>query len=383
EKDGPHPYRLQIAANYDYGRNQFDDKLGEIGNGGPIRTDDQTHAIFGRIAGAVDVMPWLQITTIGSVRYQAYDPQVELVAITPAASDRISAASTLETRFFGELGNVALELRPSVRLGWSRASIQQTQLGGQPEAPSSKFLPTYRVAGAISPLAWLAFRGSISSGYKLPSLLELFGNRSRVAANPNLVPERSLAYDGGLTARGNAGVLSGYASVGAFLTHIDDAIRFRTQSQGRIIAENIASARNRGVEVEVRGGVTPHFIIQSEMTWTEAIDEATGNWLPGQPQWVAFAQPEAHSGVLSKVVSDLMLFFQVSYIGKSYGDPANLVEFPARTVLATGVGVDLLEKQLGLSFRVDDLLDVRGFDLLGFPLPGRRYTGRLSYRYAW
>lgn len=383
EKDGAHPYRLQIAANYDYGRNRFSDQLGEIGNGGPRSTDDRTHAIFGRTAGSVDVMPWFQITTIGSVRYQVYDPQVVLAANAPAAaSDRISAAGTLETRFFGELGKVALELRPSVRLGWSRASIKQAQLGGQPEPPSSRFLPTYRVAGAISPLDWLAFRGSVSSGYKLPSILELFGNRSRVSASPGLVPERSLAYDGALTARGHAGVLRGYASVGAFLTNIDDAIRFRTAG-GQIIAENIASARNRGVEVEVRGGVTPHFIIQSEMTWTEAIDQATGNWLPGQPQWVAFAQPEAHSGVLSKAVSDIMAFFQVSYIGKSYADPANLVEIRARNVLATGVGVDLLEKQLGLSFRVDDLLDVRGFDLLGFPLPGRRYTGRLSYRYAW
>jgi hypothetical protein len=82
-------------------------------------------------------------------------------------------------------------------------------------------------------------------------------------------------------------------------------------------------------------------------------------------------------------VSDIMAFFQVSYIGRSYADPANLVEIRARTVLATGCGVDLFEGSLGLSFRVDDLLDVRGDDLLGFPLPGRRYTGRLSYRYAW
>lgn len=383
EQEGAHPYRLQMIANYDYGRNQFDDQFGEIGNGGPQSTDDRTHAIFGRVASSVKAMPWLEVTTIGSARYQAYDPEVEPTLIPVRASDRLSAAGTLETRFFGELGKVALELRPSIRLGWSRVSIREARLGGQPEPSSSQFLPTYRVAGAVSPLDWLAFRSSISSGYKLPSLLELFGNRSRIVSNPSLVPERSLAYDGAAVVRGHNGPLSGYASVGAFLTQIDDAIRFRPLPQGTIIAENIESARNRGVEVEVRGGVTQHFVIQSEMTWTQAIDETTGKFLPGQPQWVAFAQPEAHSGTLSKAVSDIMAFFQVSYIGKSYGDPANLVEFPARTVLAAGVGVDLLERQLGLSFRVDDLLDVRGFDLLGFPLPGRRYTGRLSYRYAW
>jgi len=226
-------------------------------------------------------------------------------------------------------------------------------------------------------------RGSISSGYKLPSMVQLFGNRGTVVGNPALIPERSLAYDAAVTARGHRGVVSGYASVGAFLTHIDDAIRFRRTSQFTVIAENIDSGRNRGVEVELRGGATEHFIVQSEMTWTQAIDNATGNQVPGQPEWVAFAQPEGHSGTLSTWVSDITAFFQVSYIGKSYADPANLVEIRGRTVLATGVGVDLIEGQLGLSFRVDDLLDVRGDDLLGFPLPGRRYTGRLSYRYTW
>jgi outer membrane cobalamin receptor len=214
-------------------------------------------------------------------------------------------------------------------------------------------------------------------------MVQLFGNRRTVVGNPTLIPERSLAYDAAVTARGHTGVVSGYASVGAFLTHIDDAIRFRRTSQFTVIAENIDSGRNRGVEVELRGGATEHFIVQSEMTWTQAIDNATGNQVPGQPEWVAFAQPEGHSGTLSKWVSDITAFFQVSYIGKSYADPANLVEIRARTVLATGVGVDLIEGQLGLSFRVDDLLDVRGDDLLGFPLPGRRYTGRLSYRYTW
>jgi outer membrane receptor protein involved in Fe transport len=383
EKDGAHPYRLQVAANYDYGRNRIDDEFGELGRGGPRRTNDQTHAIFGRVASSVMAMPWLEITTIGAARYQAFDPKDELSNTPVPASDRLTAAGTLETRFFGELGKVGLELRPSVRLSWTRATIRETPLVGQAPGESSVFLPTYRVGGAISPLEWLAFRGSISSGYKLPSLLQLFGNRTNVEGNPDLVQERSLAYDAAVTARGHTGVVSGYASVGAFLTHLDDAIRFRRTSPSTFKAENIGAARSRGVEIELRGGATEHFILQSEATWTQATDKATGNQLPVQPEWVAFAQPEAHSGTLSKWVSDIMAFFQVSYIGKTYDDPANLIEVPARTVLAAGLGVDMFESRLGLSFRVDDLLDVRGQDLLGYPLPGRRYTGRLSYRHAW
>ena len=384
EDDGAHPYRLQVAANYDYGRNRVDDALGELGRGGPRQTNDQTHAVFGRVAGAVEATPWLEITSIGTVRYQAFDPENELASIaSDPASDRLTAAGTIETRFFGDAGPVGLELRPSVRLSWTRASIQEAPLVGPTPGDSSEVLPTYRVGGAISPLEWLAFRGSVSSGYKLPSLLQLFGNQTNLEGNPGLTQERSLAYDGAVTARGRTGIASGYASVGAFLTQIDNAIRFRRTSPSTFKAENIGAARSRGVEIEVRGGLTQHFILQTDATWTEAIDTATGNQLPAQPKWVAFAQPEGHTGTLSKQVSDLMAFFQVSYVGKTFDDPANLVEVQARTLLAVGVGADLFESRLGLSFRVDDLLDVRGQDLLGYPLPGRRYTGRLSFRHAW
>lgn len=383
EKDGSHPHRLQIAANYDYGRNRVDDELGELGRGGPRKTDDQTQAIFGRVAASVMATPWLEMTTIGTARYQAFVPDDALTSTSEPSSDRLTAAGVVETRFFGDVGKVGLELRPSVRLAWTRAAIREAPLVGQAPGQSSAFLPTYRLGGAISPLEWLALRGSISSGYKLPSLLQLFGNRTNIEGNAALVQERSLAYDGAVTLRGHRGVLSGYGSVGAFLTHLDDAIRFRRTSPSTFRAENIGAATIRGVEIELRGGVTEHLILQGEVTWTQAIDEATGNQLPAQPEWVAFWQPEAHSGPLSKSLSDIMAFFQVSYIGKTYDDPANLIEVSDRTVLATGLGVALFEGRLGLSFRVDDILDVRGQDLVGYPLPGRRYTGRLSYRHAW
>ena len=83
----------------------------------------------------------------------------------------------------------------------------------------------------------------------LPSLLQLFGNGSTVVESLGLVPERSTAVDGAVTARGHTGVVSGYASVGAFVARIDEMIRFRPLPQGTFKAENIDAGRNRGVEV--------------------------------------------------------------------------------------------------------------------------------------
>ena len=383
EEEGKHPYRLQVAANYDFGGNRLTDELAELVNRIPRRTDDKTHTVFGRVAASVITVPWLEVTTVAAARYQVFDPKDDLTVVRQPASDRVTAAGTVEARFFGDPGDVGLELRPSVRLSWTRARVRQSVLGGAPPPPSSDFLPTFRLGAAIAPVEWLAFRGSVASGYKLPSLLQLFGDRSTVSESLNLIPERSLAVDGAVTVRGHSKVFSGYASVGAFVTYIDNMIRPRLTSQNTLKYENIESARNRGVEVEVRGGVTTHFFLTAEMTWVQAIDRRLARQLPGQPEWIAFAQPEVHSGTLSKIVSDILVFLQVWYVGKSYNDPVNLVEIPARTVLALGAGVDLFEARLGLSFRVDDLLDVRGLDILSFPLPGRRYTGRLTFRHRW
>ena len=384
EERGEHPYRLQVAANYDFDRNRF--ASNPAGTGRPaVQSDDKTHTIFGRVASSVVTVPWLELTAIASARYQVFDPSDELATTPPQSSSRVTAAGTVETRFFGRPGGVGLELRPSVRLGWTRIEVGEALSGSAipPPPPSSDFLPTLRIGTAIAPLDWLSFRGSVSNGYKLPTALQLFGNRGTVIASPNLVPEKALGVDGAVTARGQRGVWSGYATVGAFATWIDNMIRFRRNSQSDIKYENIASGRTRGVEIELRGSATRHFILHADLTWTQAVDEATGNQLPGQPEWIAFVQPEAHSGRLSKIVSDIMGFLRVLYVGESYADPANLVVLVARTELAAGLGVDMFENRLGLSFRVDDLADVRGSDILGFPLPGRRYTGRLSVRHAW
>ncbi len=383
DKGGKHPYRLQILGNYDYGRDRFDDQQAEIGLGAPQLTDDRNHSLFGRMASSVMLMPWLELTSIATARYLLRDPEDELAAYQEQPSDRLTVSGSLEPRFFGTLGNVALELRPSVLLSWSRASIESPRPDVQAPGESSDFLPTYRVGAAIAPLPWLGFRGSVSSGFRLPDRLQLFGNRGTVLPNPSLRPEKSLEFDAAASARGHRGLFSGYLSAGWFSRHIEDQIRFRRTAQFAVVAENIDSGRTRGAEVELRASISCYFMLDAELTWIDAIDESTGNQIPGQPSWLALARPAVHSGPLRAHLSDLFTFFEINYVGDSYADPANLVAIQSRTVLSLGVGAELFEGALGLGVRADDLLDVRGEDLLGFPLPGLRFSGRVSYRYAW
>ena len=255
EKDGAHPYRLQVAANYDYGRNRLTDALAELGNGGPRRTDDQTHAIFGRVAGT------------GAVH-----------ALARGHGDRLRPLSGVRPTRTSFLVEPRPRVRPVVRgghagdpffrgarQGRTRAASERS-LGLDPCCDSERsarwpnrrasrptFLPTYRVGGAISPLEWLAFRGSVSSGYKLPSLLQLFGNRTNVEGNPELVPG---AFGRLRRCRDRSRSLAGAQWVRVGRRVSDPPRRRDSVSQDLTFtfkAENIGGARSRGVEVEFRG----------------------------------------------------------------------------------------------------------------------------------
>ena len=41
----------------------------------------------------------------------------------------------------------------------------------------------------------------IESSFRLPTILELFGNQGVVVANPSLVPERAISYDAAITGK--------------------------------------------------------------------------------------------------------------------------------------------------------------------------------------
>jgi outer membrane receptor protein involved in Fe transport len=360
------------------------DPLGRIGINMPKMTDDRNHSVFGRIASSVDVQPWLELTAIVSARYFFRDPFDELAIRQDPSSNRLTVSGTVETNFHGEAGDVLFELRPSVLLTWTRASFALIDdFGREIQNQSDDVLPTFRVGTAVAPLPWLALRGSVSSGFRIPDVIELFGNGGTFRANPDLVSERSIAYDAAVVTSGSAGILSGYASVGFFLTNIEDQIRFRRTSQFTLIAENIDEGRNLGVESEVRGAITDHFELIGEVTWTRTRDDATGNQIPGQPALVASVRPEAHTRKLSPQVSDLLLFVEVTHIGSSFADPTNLVVIQARNTMSVGIGALFFDSRLGLGFRVEDMFDVRGQDFLGFPLPGRSFSGRLSFNQRW
>jgi vitamin B12 transporter len=375
---GRRPHRFQVAMGGGYERDRLTDLFGEVGISQPRATDDRRSTAFGRVAGGVQLLPWLEVTSVASVRRDGYAPDNRLAVAEEGDSLRTTGAVAGEARLHGRVGKTGLELRPSVRLERSVAQIRGERGATTYDRDVRELLPTVRVGAAVAPLPWLSFSSAFATGRRLPSILELFGNRSTIVANPGLDPERSIGGDVGVVARGRAGPLAGMVEVRGFRQRIDDLIRFRRTSQFAVIAENEAQGRIQGVEAALRGRAGEHLALAGTVQWLDTENER-GHPIALRPRLTGFLRPEVHSGPLGRLLDDAVLSLEVIHVGGFPLDGSNLAHQQPRTWLALGVRVDTLNRALTLSFAVQDLLDARGDDLLGWPLPGRRYTAQVAY----
>ncbi|MEM9191150.1 MAG: TonB-dependent receptor plug domain-containing protein [Myxococcota bacterium] len=368
-RDGPLPYRIQASASLHHQRDRFDDRLGEIGNGGPRSSDDEVWAADGRLAGTVSATDWLDLTGVGTVRFDRYVPEIRGQGVS-ATSERLSVGVTGEARLHGDLGPVRVELRPSARVLFSEADFAS--------AETDVVAPTFRVAAAASPASFVTFSASIASGQRLPSIIEVFGDRGRLQANLDLVPERSISVDGGVVLRGRTEALRGQLEVRGFHLAIDDLIRYRPTSQFTAVAENIAQGTATGLEVGGAGWLGRHVEVGGSLTLLST-DNGAGQSLPLRPGLLAYVGPWLHSGELGSAISDLAAGATLTHTGKNFADPANLVELPERTFFGAVIRVVLFDRRLTIDATIEDLADRGGSDLLGFPIPGRRFRVALSY----
>jgi vitamin B12 transporter len=326
---------------------------------------DTTLRLFGRAEGGVELADWLEITSIAGMRHDGITREHDRAG--GSFSDRWTPSIAAEANFRFSVDEVHFSIRPSGRFAGAIASIDETSQS------SSELLPTARLGLVIAPASFLAFSASAATGRRAPSMLELFGNRATLLENPSLEPEDSIGLDAGAVARGREGIVEGRAEARFFYLVLDDLIRYELTSQFQARAENVGRGRLLGVELGLEGALTEHVRLTSAFTWLDARDDRDAR-LPLRPQLSFQARPEAHSGPLFDVIDDAIVFVEVNHVGTAYSDSANLIELRARTTLAAGARIEVFEERLSIGFTLYDLFDVRGRDLLGFPLPGRRFA---------
>jgi outer membrane receptor protein involved in Fe transport len=230
-------------------------------------------------------------------------------------------------------------------------------------------LATYRIAGLIAPVPALSLSASYSTGARVPSILELFGDRVSIVRNLDLVSERSRSADVSTVLKGRAGILRGSVELRGFALFIDDLINYVRRGQHMVRAENVESVGILGAELGVSGTLGRHFALYASGTAMRTRNQFDRE-VPLRPPLIAQARPEV--SLFPPFADRIALFAEVEHTSFMYLDATNRTLLEGRTLFSAGGMVELLDERLELSARVQNLTDQTATDVLSRPLPGIR-----------
>jgi vitamin B12 transporter len=242
---------------------------------------------------------------------------------------------------------------------------------------------TYRVAASHRVLGGFGLKASQGTGYRPPSLYELYDPGSPAglsAANPNLRPEQSTSADGGV-----------------FFEVTDrfygEAIAFRQEYRDNIVAianpaspslfrfENLTRTRSTGVEASAQVRPTPQWTLQASGTQTTAIlldndavdPRDNGKRVPGIPEARATAEVRWRRESWS-------VYGKGRYSSARYVDTANTRRLGGYHVYDAGLGFPL-PGGFGGGFEARNLLNATYAEQENYPAPGREVF--LTVRWRW
>lgn len=220
---------------------------------------------------------------------------------------------------------------------------------------------TYRIAPAIIlPETDTTFRGSVGTGFKAPTLDQLFDSFPAFGffANPHLVPETSFGWDAGVEQR----LFNRRVTVGATYFHneIKNLINFNDTFTTLI---NVGYATTYGVESFVSYKPWDVLSLRADCTYTVARNDVTGTALTRRPKH------KASLNASWQVTERASLSATVLYVGpwidsNRSGTMAGLVS-SRYTVINIAGSYDLGHGVTAFA-RIDNLTDRRYQDPIGF-----------------
>lgn len=250
----------------------------------------------------------------------------------------------------------------------------------------SRFDHHEEFGGQASPRAYLlhhfsdalTFKAGVGTGFKAPTLKQLSpeyaaiggGGRFTIIGNPDLQPETNLSFEAGFEY--SQGIWSARAM--AFQNDLDNLIQTVcivrcTGAPGSIRTyENVEKARIRGIELG--GGVELPWDMRFDTNYTflDPVDKATGEQLANRSRHAANATLEWSP------LEDLTTSLRVNYVGSQKTTSGTGRQDAYTTVSAYGSYA--FNETATLQFGVENITDVRladengGFD---FADEGRRY----------
>ncbi|MBI3541085.1 MAG: TonB-dependent receptor [Deltaproteobacteria bacterium] len=343
-----------LSPSFQFLEEQFRDPQGEI-SPGPQEVDNKTLQYGSSLGGL-----------LGLGEHQSIDTRLEYRGeqfLGSAVRNNVSLGVEDEIVLFGE----KFILTPSIRTEHIFSHNENSEtLSLHPV--SGKVGIKYRPSGGENPVT---FKTNFSRSYRVPNFTELFGNRGSFIGNPNLVPEKGWNWDIG----GTLHLHPVRFEASYFLNHVEDLIQFLQTSQFTVRAENLSRARIQGVEASVATTLWEHWDISGSYTFqwakdTSGLPGVDGKFLPGRAKHDVSTQTALHNK-LGKIYSDL------NFTDGNFLDTQNILSVNSRLILNAGASIHFF-KHFTAGVESKNILDNRLVDIVGFPLPGRSYYGKLE-----
>jgi len=248
---------------------------------------------------------------------------------------------------------------------------------------------TYRASASRLLPGALRVRGSIGTAFREPSFFESFST-SFSTANPDLRPERTTSWEGGI----EHDLFAGAATIGATYFHqrFVDLIDYRFDPANPAASEyeNIARARSAGAEVELRVAPVHRLSGDASYTWLDTkvlqsgFDPSPNATLVAGGPLLRRPKHSGSVGVRYELPAGLSAGARATYVGTRedrlfHGAPT----FSTDAVTLdpyTKVDVSLLAPithGVDLTLRADNVFDTKYFNVAGYATPGRVLTAGL------
>lgn len=358
--------------------------------------------------------PQRTLILLGELRYEHLGssdlcpaPRRDCASAAPTESDRLRGVFGLggELHLFGNdklNDRLLVQSGAHVVLARSRlVPLAGSPTGTEPISDDQIFLAP-RLAARLKATPGLLLRLSGGRFVRLPTFLELFGDRAFYRPSLGLRPESSWLVEGGarydLTTTKPRHALQLSLEAHGFARVIDDLI-VTVRNGPTLRAENVGKALTAGLEASVRVGLGEILLLQLNYSFLDAKNQTNvagrqGNFLPGRPPHSLFARLDAGYRFVR-------LGYELDYTSLLYLDPANLQPRPARALHALLVQLGPYgAARLNLAVEVRNLADTRAVpvtlplaapgddaerlvplnDIFDYPLPGRALYATLSGR---
>jgi outer membrane cobalamin receptor len=231
----------------------------------------------------------------------------------------------------------------------------------------------------------VALKGSAGWYVRLPTLIELFGNRGSILGSPDLQPERGPSADLGIVwapAKGIGKVDRILVESALFATRPRDTIALITTAGYAARAENIGATQSYGAELVASARFVKTLSISLAYTRLVSEQHSTdpnldGKTLPRTPGHFLYARADVARRIAGRLGG---AWLDITAQSESFVDQANFQRVERRALIGAGVRGEIAGG-VAATVSAANLTNARVDDNYGYPLPGRAFFLSLDWSY--